>query len=373
MADRIRVALVITELNVGGAERCLVNLATGLDRTRFAPAVYSLAPRPAGDRDGLVRSLDAAGVPTQFLGATSVRHAFSAARRLRALLGQQQPHLVQSFLFHANVVATLAVQALPGICLVTGIRVADPTRWRQWLERWVSRRVQSIVCVSRSVADFCQQEAGLSPEKLVVIPNGIETSAYPASSPAPLAALGIQPDRQSIACVARLHPQKGVDWLLSFSRRWLDQLPRHDLLLVGDGPQRQALQQLAVSLGIEARVHFAGWRPDVPQILAASALLVLPSRWEGMPNVLLEAMATALPVVAVRTQGVEELLGPLAESQSVALGDRDGFVAKLVRVGQDAVEAAELGRRNRERVIQHFSLSAMVAAYERLYLSLTPP
>ncbi len=373
MPDRIRVALVITELNVGGAERCLVNLATGLDRTRFEPAVYSLAPRPAGDRDGLVRSLKAADVPVQFLGATSVGHAFSTARRLRTLLGQQQPHLVQSFLFHANVVATLAAQTLPGICILTGIRVADPTRWRQWLERWVSRRVQRIVCVSRSVADFCQQQAGLPTEKLVVVPNGIETSAYPASCSASLAALGIKPDRQIIACVARLHSQKGVDWLLSFSRRWLDQLPHHDLLLVGDGPQRQALQQMAVSLGINPRVHFAGWRPDVPQILAASALLGLPSRWEGMPNVMLEAMATALPIVAVRTQGVEELLGPLAEPQSVALGDRAGFVAKLVRVGQDATEAAELGRRNRERVIQHFSLSAMVAAYERLYLSLTPP
>ncbi|MCY2991942.1 MAG: glycosyltransferase [Planctomycetota bacterium] len=370
MADRIRVALVITELNVGGAERCLVNLATGLDRTRFEPAVYSLAPRPAADRDGLVRSLDAVGVPVQFLGVTSVRQAFSATRRLRMLWGQQQPHLVQSFLFHANVVATLAAQTLPGICIVTGIRVADPTRWRQWLERWISRRVQRIVCVSRSVADFCQQ-AGLPAEKLVVVSNGIETSAYPASGPASLSALGIKPDRQIIACVARLHPQKGVDWLLSFSRRWLDQLPHHDLLLVGDGPQRQALQQMAVSLGIDARVHFTGWRPDVPQILAASALLVLPSRWEGMPNVMLEAMATALPIVAVRTQGVDELLGPLAEPQSVALGDRDGFVAKLVRVGQDAAEAAELGRRNRERVIQHFSLSAMVAAYERLYLSST--
>ncbi len=370
MADRIRVALVITELNVGGAERCLVNLATELDRTRFEPAVYSLAPRPAGDRDGLVRSLEAVGVPVQFLGVTSVRQAFSAVRRLRTLLGQQQPHLVQSFLFHANMVATLAAQTLPEICIVTGIRVADPTRWRQWLERWISRRVQRIVCVSRSVADFCQQEVGLPTEKLVVVSNGIETSAYPASGPARLSALGIKPDRQLIACVARLHPQKGVDWLLSFSRRWLDQLPHHDLLLVGDGPQRQSLQQMAVSLGIDARVHFTGWRPDVPQILAASALLVLPSRWEGMPNVMLEAMATALPIVAVRTQGVEELLGPLAEPQSVALGDRDGFVAKLVRVGQDAAEAAELGRRNRERVIQHFSLSAMVAAYEHIYLSL---
>lgn len=371
MADRIRVALVITELNVGGAERCLVSLATGLDRSRFEPAVYSLAPRPAEGQDGLVHGLEAAEVPVHFLGVTAVRHVLSAIRRLRALLVQQQPHVVQSFLFHANVVSALATQALPETAVATGIRVADPTRWRQWLERWASRRVQRIVCVSRSVADYCQQEAGLPEEKLVVIPNGIATAAYPASCPASHSALGIQPNRQIVACVARLHPQKGVDWLLSFSQRWMDQLPNHDLLLVGDGPQRHELQQAAVTLGIDARVHFAGWRPDVPQILAASAVLVLPSRWEGMPNVMLEAMATGLPIVAVRSHGVEELLGPLAESQSVPLGDQPAFAAKLVHVGQDTAEAAALGRQNRDRAIRNFSLPAMVAAYERLYLSLT--
>ena len=125
MANRIRVALVITELNVGGAERCLVNLAIGLDGTRFEPAVYSLAatacwgsgllgPQPGGSR--CARSI---------LGSHICPARFSTARRLPALLGQQQPvHLVRSFLFHANVVATLAAQTLPGICIVAGIRVA---------------------------------------------------------------------------------------------------------------------------------------------------------------------------------------------------------------------------------------------------------
>lgn len=370
MADRIRVALVITELDVGGAERCLVNLAVRLDPSRFEPVAYSLAPRPRAGQDALVGTLEEAKVPVSFLNATSAWQAFSTVRGLRTRLRQQQPRIVHSFLFHANVVAPLAARHLSGTSVITGVRVADPARWRQGLERLTSYWAARIVCVSRSVADFCQREAGLPKDKLTVIPNGIDTSSYPASPPRMPSELGIPEGRQIITCVARLHPQKGVDWLLSGSRLWLDRLPDHDLLIVGEGPQREELQRQAVSLGLAGRVHFSGWRPDVPQILAASAMLVLPSRWEGMPNAVLEAMASSLPVVAVRTHGVEELLGPLAERQSVPAGNQAAFAERMVLLADNVKLAADLGRRNRERVVQEFSLPTMVAAYERLYASL---
>ncbi len=370
---RLRVALAITELEVGGAERCLVNLALGLARTRFEPVVYSLAPRPAEGKAALVRSLEAAGVPVRFVGVHRPRQILSAVRRLRKMLIEQSPHILQSFLFHANIVATLAAWRAGVPVVVTGIRVTDPSRWRHLAERFICRRVDRIVCVSQAVAEYVCKTAGMPQEKLITIPNGIELSRFPAVECVDLQELGVPNGRRAIIYVGRLDHQKGVDWLLSLMPDVLAQLPSHDLLIVGDGPQRSALEVQAKSLGIAERVHFAGWREDVPAILASCDLLVLPSRWEGMPNALLEAMATGLPVVAANVAGVAEILGNLAEDQAVTVADIPGFQRKIVGILQDPRRAEQLGQYNRQRVAESFSLMAMVKAYERLYESLTAP
>lgn len=366
-----RIAFVITELNVGGAERCLVNVATGLDRERFDPIVYSLDSRPVGDQASLVGRLEHVGIPVRFVGVSSPWQVLLAIRRLGKMLAEQQPAIVQTFLFHANVVGTLAaVRRRPRPRIVNGIRVADPSRRRQRLERWLSRRAERIVCVSQSVAEFCSAQARLPRQKLVVVPNGIDIDQYPASSAADPAQFGVPTNRQVILFVGRLHAQKGLDWMLRVAPTFLNKLPSHDLLLVGDGPERMKLQDLAASIGINDRVHFAGWRPDVPEILAASALLVLPSRWEGMPNVVLEAMATGLPVVSTRAAGVQELLGPLSDGQTVDVGDTGGFAELVIRLAENPAKSKEIGQGNRLRASEDFSLGAMVGAYERLYESL---
>lgn len=371
MSDRLRIAILITELNVGGAERCAVNLAVRLDRTRFAVEVFSLAPRPAGEQAALVQRLEQAQIPVHFLGATSTWHALAAVRQLRQHLQHQLPHILQTFLFHANVLGNWAARAVPQTQVVTGVRVADPSRWRLWLEHRASRRAARIVCVSQSVADFCRTRGCLPAKKLSVIPNGLDVTVYPACETADLAASGVPASRRALLFVGRLHRQKGLDWFLSAcAPTVLDRLPDHDLLIVGDGPQRPELQQLVRSLHLDDRVHFAGWRADVPQLIAASSVLFLPSRWEGMPNVLLEAMASGRPVLATRTEGVLELLGPLADDQSVDVGDAAAFGSKLVRLVETPAAAIALGQQNRQRVAERFSLDAMVSAYEGLYASL---
>ena len=367
---RIGVALVITELEFGGAERCLTNLALGLDRSRFSVAVHSLAPRPPVHKQQLVARLEAAAIPVQFVGARSYRQFGGAVGRLRRQLEAQRPDIVQTFLFHANVVGALAARRLAGTLVVGGVRVADPSRWRHWLERWVARYVSCLVCVIQSVADFCVSTAGLPADKLLVIPNGIDVGCYGQGVRAEPASYGIAPGRRAIVFVGRLDQQKGLDWFLGLCPALLSALPDHDVLLVGEGPQRKSLEVQAQTLGLRERVHFAGWRADVPGLLAAAAMAVLPSRWEGMPNFLLEAMASGLPVVCTRAAGVEELLGPLAAEQSVPLGDGSGLVSKAVRIAHDRSWADQLGRENRQRAERHFSLPAMISSYERCYCRL---
>jgi glycosyltransferase involved in cell wall biosynthesis len=358
-------ALVITELDFGGAE--LVNLAMGLSRERFSPAVYSLQSRPKNDL--LVRRLEEAGIPVHFLDVHSHWQFFSAVSRLAELFRQQQPQVVQSFLFHANVVATMAARKANVPRVVTGIRVADPSAWRQRVERWLMPQMDKIVCVSQSVADYSAGKCGFPAEKLVVIPNGVHLSRFENVQPADLTQLGIPAGRRAILYVGRLDRQKGLDWLLGEVIPLVFQdLPQHDLLLVGDGPQLEVLQTLAEKEGLQGRVHFGGWRGDVPQIMAASDLLVLASRWEGMPNVVLEALAAGKPVVATQAEGVLELLGEGAARQSCPAGDATGFAERIVRVANDPSLAAELGTRNQRRAAE-FSLQGMISRYEALYLS----
>lgn len=210
---------------------------------------------------------------------------------------------------------------------------------------------------------------GLPPQKFLVIPNGIDASRYPARL-ADLRTFGISPGRRAVVFVGRLESQKGVRWLIETAPLWLAKLPDCDLLMVGDGPLRASLEVAVQTAGVGDRVFFAGWRPDVHEILAASNLLVLPSAWEGMPNVVLEAMATRLPVIASDVEGVRELLGAGAARQTVGFGNTQVLIEKLVSLMSDKASAGAIGQENRHRVEKCFEVSRMVQAYETLWESL---
>ena len=364
-----RLALVITELEPGGAERALVNLATHLDRSQVEPAVYSIGPRPVQGKDHLVEQLRAAGIPVRFADVRSRWQAPLAVNRLTKLLAEQQPQIVQNFLFHANVLGTLAASRLGGTQIVMGVRVADPRRSRSWIERRLAGRANKIVCVSRGVADFCR-DRGYPADKLEVIANGVDVSRFQGVLPIDLAELGVPPGRRAILYAGRLHAQKGLDLFLAKSSKVFEALPAHDLVVVGDGPQRDALQRLASDLHVADRIHFAGWRADVPAILSSADLLILPARWEGMPNVVLEAMAAGKAVVATRAEGIAELLAETAGEQLVPLDDLESFHRSVIQLAQNPQLAAAVGQRNKARVLEGFSLQAMVEKYQRLYARL---
>lgn len=367
--ERLRVALVITELGVGGAERSLTNLAIGLNRERFTPTVISLAPPPTANRTLFVEQLAASGVPVDFLGLCKPRQYPKGVRSLRHRLTQISPDVIQSFLFHANVLSAQAARRM-NPHHVTGIRVADPSRWRAWVERVATQRVDKIVCVSESVAEHCQHFSGFAQEKLCVIRNGIDLATLQNVEAISLETLGQHPGRKAIVFAGRLHPQKSVPWLLQAASRFLCELPDYDLIVAGDGPQRTALEHQVRELNIANRVHFVGFRPDLLEVMAAAHMVVLASEWEGMPNVLMEAMALAKPVVALSVEGVSELLHGTDPAQLVHEHDFDAFAKCVIQIAQDPQLAKSIGQQNRLRIQQHFSLRTTIDAYEQLYLSL---
>ena len=127
------------------------------------------------------------------------------------------------------------------------------------------------------------------------------------------------------------------------------------------------MRRVSRDLAIGDRVHFAGWRRDVAEILKTSDLLILPSRWEGMSNVVLEAMAAGVPILASDVEGVRELLGASAEAQTFPFGDNAALAAKAKRLLEEPEFAARVVRDNEKRVEEEFTIGAMTAGYERLY------
>ena len=344
----------------------LVELALRLDRRRYAPRVYVLAPRPRAKRDELVARLESGGVATVFLGLDHGWQLPAAIARLAAHWRREPPALVQSFLFHANLVARLAARLARVPIVISGLRVAEPARrWRLRTDRATSRFVNRYVAVSQDVAEHAQREGGLPPAKLTVIPNGVDLSRFVDAQPIDPTALGVAPGRRFVVFIGRLDDQKRPAWLLRLLPEVFLQLPDHDLVMIGDGPQRATLEQLARELSIASRVHLTGRRDDIPEVLAGATALALPSAWEGMPNVVLEAMAAGRPVVACDASGVSELVGHRGR-QVIKTDDSRSFAERLVEIGRNPDKNREIGVENRRRAAD-FSLERMVAAYERLW------
>ncbi len=364
-----RIVLATTELRPGGAERCLVDLATHLDPSRFESSVYILSRPPANGQGQLVTRLRESHVPVRFLGATHWSQMPWVFRELRRSLHRDRPVLLQTFLFHANLLGAIAAKpVVPHV--VAGIRVAEPQRSRLWLQKQLCRSVDRFVCVSHDVAEDAARRGRLDADKLSVIPTGVDVHRLSRTQPASLKQFGIAGDCRPILFAGRADRQKGIDTLLRIAPQLLEQLPRQHLLCVGRGMRQAALSRRVRRLSCASRMHLVDWRPDMPEVMRACQLLLLPSRWEGMPRVLLEAMACGLAVMAMDVHGVREALGAHAAGQVVNAGSREEFLAAAVTLASKPEQCRELGLRNQRHVAESFSLTAMVAAYEQLFTSL---
>ena len=263
---------------------------------------------------------------------------------------------------------TLAAKATDVPIRIGGLRVAESRPLRCRVERYAAERMTSLVCVSRAVQAFAGTALQCDPPKSIVIPNSVNVTRFVTAQPMLWSTLGWPDDSAVTLFVGRLHPQKGIDLLQASLDTLAPSESNRRLLLVGDGPLRDELETWAKVVGHD-RVQIMPWQKDVAPIIKASGLLILPSRYEGMPNVVLEAMATGKPVVCSRVEGSEELMSHAKEQQSFALDD----VAQMKRLAEQILSdeslGEELGHQNLQRVKADFSIPAMVDRYRSHYRS----
>jgi len=354
---------VITDLNVGGAERALVSLAVHLNQSRWQPTIFCL-----GKPGPLVDVLNKSNVACECLNVNR-RNPFQAISRLARRLRHFKPQLIQSFMFHANLASRLAALCAGSPWVVGALRVAEhQKRWHLVLDRLTAWMSTGSVCVSQGVLRFSVDVASLNPERLTVIPNGIDVTPFAEAAPVDRATFGVSDGAYLALHVGRLDRQKGLPDLLQAAEQLISERPDWHLALAGDGPYRDWLrEQIANRPPLSGNVHWLGQRDDIPNLLKSADLLVQSSLWEGMPNSVLEAMAAGLAVVATSVEGTEDLVIPGQTGWLVPSRDVQALYRALLEAVESPDHLKRYGKAGRLRAEREFSLESNVAAFEHLW------
>lgn len=233
------------------------------------------------------------------------------------------------------------------------------------LHRLLSRPTDTGLSVSKSVIEVVVNGYHVPSERCHVIYNGIRLdllrNPMPAARSSRRAEFHIRDDANVVTMIGRMHPIKGHRGMLEIMARIVEACPDTVLLLVGDGPERSACEALAVELGLQANVRFVGQRGDIPELLAASDLVVVPSHSEGLGLTAVEALAAGKPVVAYGIEGLREVVSHDSDGILVDSGDREGFARAVVKLLRDPALRERYGRTG--AVSAHrFSLERHVAA-----------
>lgn len=358
-----RVVHIIDRLPPDGAERLLCEVLRYRSND-FDYQVLCLAE--GGVFEPVIRAM---GVPVTILGkrrGIDLRLVWRLWRWLRA----SKPQIVHTHLFTADTWGRL-VARLAGVPLVFST-VHSVNSWQGRVHRLVDRTLALVstrlIACTAQVADKLHNQDGIAASRIVTLANGVDLQRFANVTPVDiereLDACGSGP---WLAVLGRLEPVKGQAYLLECLALLRDQGTDFRCVLIGDGPERDALVEQVARLQLTQHVRFAGFRDNVPAWLAAIDVLVMPSRWEGLPMALLEAMALGKPVVAHAVGGIPDVVRDGQEGLLVAPHHPQQMVQALARLLGDAALREQMGASALSRVRAHYSAEALARAYEKLY------
>ncbi|MFN8490925.1 MAG: glycosyltransferase [Caldilineaceae bacterium] len=362
----IKVIHLITELSIGGAQMVLLRLLANLDRTRYQVMVACLY-----NRDGAVaQQIRALGIPVIDLGMTR-KWRVDAFLRLWRLLRQTRPAVLHTWMFHCNIPGRI-LGRLAGVPVIISAEhtMGQESGMRVRLNRLTGGLADRVLCVSPQVADYARTAIHLPSSKVVVVPNGIDLKLFanlPSQAQA-RAKFHLPPQAFIIGAIGRPRAVKGYRFLIEAMAQLTKQAPgQFHLLFVGNGPERPALLELAQQLQLTESITFLDDQNDIPGLLPALDVLASASLWEGMPMVILEAMAAGLPVVATNVGGTPDVVVAGETGLLVPPADPAALAAALERVAADGAGRQRMGTAGRQRVEQHFSVTRNVELTQALY------
>jgi glycosyltransferase involved in cell wall biosynthesis len=358
---RIKVLYVIGQLSIGGTETQLVQLVSGLDKEHFEPVIACLT---GGSSIHLLK-LDKENIPVIFL-ERETRGRLAALWNFFRVIREFNPDIVHSFAYASRLALPLA-KLFSNAKIIVSIRT-QPEREINWLDRWAILLANLTLPNSRKAVGWLQSVFG---ERISIqlIYNGLDIEAFKALScePPPFFA---PPDKKVICVIARLWPVKGLDFLLVAFALLVASVNNVQLWFVGDGPERENLKFRSEQLGIASNVVFLGMQEKIPPILSQAQIGVLSSSYEGLPNAIIEYMASGLPVVATDVGGVSELVQDGLTGYLVPPGNAHLLAEKILYLLNNPELSCQFGKLGLKRVEKYFSLERMIKETEKTYQGL---
>jgi glycosyltransferase involved in cell wall biosynthesis len=357
------VVYAFLDLGDGGAQRLTLAAANHLDPARFAPRFLALR-----GRGRLVDVARAEGFEVDTLSRLERPWDLGAVDETAAALRALRPAIVHVPLYsRASPYARLAARRA-GVPLVIAHEWSRPERprWsRRVADRWLRPGTRFIAASDAQRRDLAA--GGVRPERIAVVRAGIEIAAFEGRGGGAIRGrLGI--GREPLLLVpARLHAAKGHDDLLAALPAVRARHPGVRVVCAGSGPRERELPDLARAAGLGEVVRFLGHRDDLPELYAAADLVVLPSRCEGLPSVLLEAWAARRAVVATAVGGVPEALTDGVEGRLVGARDPAALAAAIVELLAQPVRRAAMAERGRRKVEREFRVESSARRLEEVY------
>jgi len=362
---KINVLQLTEGLGWAGAEKKLWELVHRMDKSRFNTLVCNF-----GMGDYFPEQLERLGLRYVTLKRRN-QFDISLIWRLYHLIRREKIDVVMSTLFYADFMAALVGKWAGAKAVFSWETISSPL-WllprRLYPYRAVIKLADQVISVSQATAKWLQEERGVSERQITVIPYGVDLQRFITARNMQLKAqLGIPAASPVIGMVARLQPQKGHTFLFQAARIIQEKAPQTRIVLVGGGPDRDILEKQVHEMGLANMVHFLGYRDDIPDLLNTFDIFTLPSLFEGLPNVVLEAMACGLPVVATPVDGTREAVIPEQTGILVPVEKPALLAEALLALLTNPARARELGENGRRRVENEFSLELQVKRFEDIY------
>jgi L-malate glycosyltransferase len=366
------VALYTDSQGFGGAEVQLLSLAERLDRRRFRPLVFHSPDPvvPASLPRGL-RKLDIESQPAP--SPLGTRHVGSVLR----FAGMLRKQKVDVFHAHKSYPPACRFGLLAAMLARCDVVVSTdhlrppglPPRRQRHLLRLLSAGMDGHIAVSASLKQYLVTRLKFRADKVRVIANWVDPEVFGGASGSTdvRTELAIPRDAPVIGCVARFHEQKGHLYLVTAAANLVRRHPRLRFVLVGDGVTRRSVEARVRTLNLAPYFHFLGQRDDVPALLAAIDILALPSRYEGLPLSVLEAMSSAKPVVATAVDGTPEAIADRHTGLLVPPDDGAALTQALEFLINRPDVRTSMGAAGRRRVLERFAADPLVRQTEAIY------
>lgn len=354
-----RVMFISTGLSKGGAETQLVRLASELRRRQWAVAIASITG--TCDYSNQIQQAEIDFFPIYHSQTWRPTKLFKTFRQAKKVCNQWKPDILISFLYHANIFSSILslTTGLPSISSVRNERFGGAVR--EWLASLASKANVLVTINSANAAAALIQRGVLPADRTVVLPNAISVGPQRSAEDFQQGA------RLRWLAVGRLYPQKDYPNLLNAFRIVVDFFPQARLRIAGSGPLLSLVTEQISNLQLNHCVDVLGQRDDIDDLLRDSDALVLSSAWEGMPNVIMEAMANGLPVVATEVGGVPELVAHGETGLLCRPRDSAALAAAMLQLAKMTPhERFHYGEAGRQRIARLYSIDSIASRWEEL-------